>query len=213
MFRKILFIFTVLTFTSVYSYSQESCACSSTGCTASQSCPAGKSAVCVCGGGSCGSSCSITDELPNNNRSAVKLEDANAENIGGVLSSIYGVNVQFKSTVKDYKFSDSKGLNASSWNLLEELSQNGELSINNQKIDFWKGIRKTLLEGGDLKICFGGATPQKILNVVSFISGKKYSITSGDAESKITGQVTGNNLSEIIASLQKTGGVTISENN
>lgn len=214
MIRKIFFVLTILLFTSTYSYSQESCSCSSTagGCSASQSCPAGKSATCVCTSNGCSSSCSRGDVLPEGGGES-RVTNTNAGNLDNVLSYVSGLNIKFTPTNKNYKFSGLDNFKSSSSDLLDELAQNGEVSINGQKADFWKGVRKTLLEGGEFRLCFGGATANKILNTVSFISGKRYLITSGDANREITGQIKGNNLSEVLESLQKISGTTIVENN
>ena len=212
MFKKMFFVFVVMAFTSIYSYSQESCSCSSGNCSASQTCSEGK-AVCVCSAAGCSSSCSgnVTPEGGGESR----LQNADVKDIGRISSAIFGKDIQFKPTVKSYKFagSNAKFTTESDWNTLEELSKNGELLINGHKLDFWRGIRKTLIEGGEFKICSGGATAQRIINEISFISGKKFSIISGDADREITGQIAGNNLSEVIESLRKVSGVTIAEKN
>jgi hypothetical protein len=215
MVKKILFVLTILLFTSGYSYSQESCSCSSTegGCSASQSCPPGKSATCVCTSAGCSSSCSKTTEEVLVDEGVSRMANVKAGNIDNVLSYASGLNIKFTPANKNYKFSGLDISKTPSWVLLDELSQNGEVSINGQKVDFWKGVRKTLLEGGEFKLCSGGATANKVLNIVSFISGKRHLITSGDANAKITGQIEGNNLSEVLESLQKISGTTIAENN
>jgi hypothetical protein len=121
------------------------------------------------------------------------------------------MNVRFVPATKNFRLSEAKGLKTSLWDKLEILSQNGELTINGQKLDFWKSQKTTLLEGGEFKICSGGASAQSILNMLSFISGKNLIITSGDPYSKITGQIEGNNLTELLESLQKISGVTVSQ--
>jgi hypothetical protein len=212
--KKVFFVLSILLFTSVYSYSQESCSCSSTGggCSASQTCPAGKSAVCTCSVTGCSSSCQ-SDEPILDFGGTTNLETASVGEIGGIFSSISGMNVQFKPTNKNFRLFEATGSKSSLWSLLDDLSQNGELTINGQKLDFWKGMRKTLLEGGEFKICSGGSSVRRLLKIVSFISGKSYSITSGDANTQITGRIEGNNLTEVLENLQKAGGVTIAENN
>lgn len=213
MIRKLFFVLTILFFTSVHSYSQESCSCSSTagGCSASQSCPAGKSAVCSCSLTGCSSSCQSGGEVLPELEGTAKLETAPTREIGSILSSISGMNVRFVPATKNFRLSEAKGLKNSLWDRLEVLSQNGELTINGHKLDFWKSQKTTLLEGGEFKICSGGASAQRILNMLSFISGKNHVITSGDAYSKITGQIEGNNLNELLESLQKISGITVAQ--
>jgi hypothetical protein len=212
MIKKLLFVLTIMVFTSLYSYAQESCTCSSTagGCSASQTCPAGKSAVCTCSLTGCSSFCQREEPILDR-VSITKLGTATTGEIGGILSSISGMNVRFKPTIKGFRLSEAKRSKTSHWDLLEELSRNGELTINGQKLGFWKGMQKTLLEGGEFKICTGGASVQRILSMVSFISGKNYSISSGDANARITGQIEGNNLTEILEDLQKVGGITVAK--
>lgn len=201
MFKKLTFVFTFLVFTSLNLYAQESCGCSTSACSASQTCPAGKSAVCVCSASGCSSSC--VTEPP--------INDARAESISGVLSSAYGLNFQFQPTNKNYELSSAKISGLPIWELLEELSRNGEITINGQNLDFWKNMNKTLLGGGEFKICSGGASVQRILGVISFVSGKQFKITSGNAEAIIKGRIEGNNLTEVLNSLQKNGEVTVAE--
>lgn len=202
MFKKLAFVLTFLVFTSLNLYAQESCSCSTSSCSASQSCPAGKSAVCVCSATGCSSSCS---------GGAEQLPDGGPQSISSALSSDVALNFQFEPTNKNFTLTSSKISGIPTWDLLEELSQNGKLTINGQNLDFWKDMNKTLLNGGEFRICSGGASVQRILGVISFVSGKKYTITSGNAEAVIKGRIEGNSLPEVLKSLQEKGEVTVAE--
>lgn len=212
MIKKLFLVLFLFVITSLYTNAQESCSCSGNGCSASQTCPAGKSAVCVCSASGCSSSCQSGVDLPDAIPES-DLQNTKVDEFSRVLSSAFGKTIRF-TPAKDYKSPNfgSKQITSNNWEILENLSKNGKLTVNGHKIEFWKGIRKTLLEGGEFKICVGDASVLRVINEISFISGKRFTVLSGDVDKKLTGQIAGNNLYEVVESLRKVSGVTIAEN-
>ncbi len=195
---------------------QSSCSCSNATCSASQTCASGFTAVCTCSATGCSSHCAREGGILDFSESSIasKLQNESIENIGKVLSKNFGKFVTFKPTNSEFKFeySNSNSLTASHWDILEYLVKNGNLKINGHDLEFWKGYRQTLLKGGEFKLCVGSAPAQMVLNEISFITGRKYSISSGNPQTKIQGEIKGNSLGEILNNLSKQGQITIVEN-
>lgn len=213
MIKKLFVVVFLVLVANFYANAQGACSCTGSGCSASQTCPAGKPAVCVCSVTGCSSSCQ-SREIIQNGIPESDLQTTKVDEFSRVLSSVFGKTIRF-TPAKDYKSLKfgSKPITSNNWDVLENLSKNGDLSINGHKIEFWKNIRKTLLEGGEFKICVGDASALRVINEISFISGKRFSVLSGNTDKKITGQIAGNNLSEVIESFRKVSGVTITESN
>ena len=142
-----------------------------------------------------------------------KLSGESIKNFGKALSKAYGKSITFEPTNPKFKFEyvESNSLTASQWDVFEYLANNGDLKINNHDIEFWKGLRKTLLKGGEFSFCTSEAPAEMILAEISFIAGKKYSITSGDAKAKVSGAIKGNSLTEILENLSKASQTNITE--
>lgn len=198
---------------------QSSCSCSlPNGCSQSQTCPAGYIAVCTCSATGCSAQCVKEDRPPifdfSESSVASRLQNEPIENIGGFLSKTFGKIVTFEPTNSKFKFEySSSDLSTSThWGILEYLAKNGILKINGHNLEFWQGLRRTLLKGGEFTFCTGSATSEMILGEISFITGKKYSIVSGNPKGKIQGEIKGNSLNEILDNLSKAGQITITEN-
>lgn len=194
----------------------ESCTCTEVGhCSASQTCPDGYAAVCVCSATGCSSSCSkISGFMDLSEASLVKkLEKESVDKFGSVLSKAFKKVVTFKAGDPNFKFDfplthASKG---SHWDVLEYLAKNGDLLINGHDIDFWKGVRQNLQSGGGFKLCAGPVSASLVVDELSFISGVRYSIVAGDPQTKVTGPFTGNTVSDIVNSISEQGKVTIAQ--
>lgn len=197
---------------------QSTCKCEDSNGTAAASCPAGLVALCACSGASCNSRCvKPAPEAPKRldlNSLVMTLKNAAPGEIGSVLSRSLGKIVTFETSVKNFAFDypPSKVGASSHWDILEALAGKGNLSVSGHDIAFWKAQRDNLLRGGATTISTGGGTVQTVLNEISFVSGKRFSITSGNAAAAVTEPVKGNGLNELIQSLSKTGKVTIAEN-
>lgn len=214
--KKIIFTAAFLILGSLNLYAQESCGCSSAagGCSASQSCGAGYMAVCSCTSSGCVSYCQLRAEPVLQSSVIVsKLQKARTTDFGNVLSSLFRKTIVFKPNSKDFRFAfpESELNNTSHWDVLEYLSRNAELTVNGQSIEFWKNIREGFLSGGEIKLCAGSATPQEFLNEISFITGKNFSIVSGNGKAKVIGSLSASSLEELLQNLSNVGKITIKE--
>lgn len=220
-FILLFFVLTTGGISSTFAQSAElldasSCACSNSGCSASQSCPDGYIAVCTCSATGCSSSCSSSGFVAELSEKILSenLRNESVKNFGKILSKAFGKVVTFEPTDTKFQFtySGSDSLTASHWDILEYLAKNGNLKINGHNLDFWKGYRQTLLKGGEISFCTGNAPAELVLAEISFITGKKYSITSGNPKAKISGAIKGESLNEIILNLSRMAQITIVEN-
>lgn len=193
---------------------EASCTCTQMGhCSASQTCPDGYFAVCTCSATGCSSSCSKLSGFMDLSEASLvkKLQGDSVKNFGTVLSKAFKKVVAFEPNEPDFKFefSISKDSKGSHWDILEYLAKNGNLKINGHDLDFWNGVRQNLLSGGGFKLCAGPVPASLVVEELSFISGTRYSIVSGDPQTKVTGPFTGNSISDIINGIDEQGKVTI----
>ncbi|HEV7643159.1 MAG TPA: hypothetical protein VGO50_04385 [Pyrinomonadaceae bacterium] len=199
-------------------YAQSSCSCSlPNGCSASQSCPPKYLAICTCNPSGCSSSCQKETGggpilLGEGGRLANTLRTAASEKIGGILSRAYAVSVAFEPRQNfSFELQESKSAAPSDWDILEYLDGSGVLTINGQKLEFWKGIKDNFIGGGELTICVGGATVDTVLRQLAFVSGKQFSVTIGDSQTIVNGAIHGNGIKDFLETLGKMGHVTIIE--
>ncbi len=201
---------------------QESCNCSSEagGCTAGQSCSAGNIAVCSCTSSGCVSYCQAKGggELPEFSSYMPALQTRKASEYGNVLSSAFHKTIVFQPANPDFQISADKFnfTKANDWDVFGYLAANGKLTINGHDVKFWNEIRKSFsdnaVKGNEIKFCLGMATPQEYLNELSFITGKRFSVISGNATEKLINPISGSNLTELLQNLGKAGQITIKQN-
>jgi hypothetical protein len=197
---------------------QSTCKCEDSGNTATASCPAGLMALCACSTESCNSRCvKPSPPAPKNldiGAFVQTLKTTAPGEIGDVLSKSLGRVITFETPIKNFKFDypPSKTGSSTHWDVLEVLAAKGKLMVNGHDIEFWKAQRDNLLGGGEIIISTGGGTAQAILNEIFFITGKRFSITSGNANALIAEPVTGSGLGQVVQNLSKIGKVTIVEN-
>lgn len=197
-------------------FAQSSCSCSNSTCSASQSCPDGYIAVCSCAATGCSSVCNKEQpilDLVDENILDAKLRNESTKNLGEVLSKTLGKTITFSPADSKfrYEYSSSNSVTGSHWEILEYLANNGTLKINNHDIEFWKGLRHTLLKGGEFTFCTGNAPVEMLVGEISFITGRQYSIISNGTKTNISGAVSGKSLDELLGSLGKMSRTTIVE--
>ncbi len=220
-FTFTLLLATIFILSIANSFGQSTCDCSTYGvCSTSQTCPAGFIAVCTCTAASCGSSC---EKVPGDedNRQAFSgeldlkdLRAASAPEIGAVLSKTFNRRIEFIPNVKGFKFTQpAQKLDKNSyWDTLDYLSKHGKLKIDGLGMTYWNATRSSLLKGDDFKICTGGAPVSMILRRLSFLSGTKLTVISGDPNTIISKPLKGNGLSDLVAQLSEISGVSVVQN-
>ncbi len=210
--RAVAVLLAAVAFLTIPVYSQSnlpgpdtSCFCSVEGlCSASQTCPDGYFAICNCSATGCTSYCSrLAGAMDLSVESLTKKLQANpAEDLGSVLSKAFKRVVEFVPTSRNFKF-DLKPADrerASHWDILQYLAENGDLKINGRDINFWLGVRRNMANGGEINLCTGPVAVRLIVDELSFLSGKHYSIVSGDTETKINGPFKGT-MGEMLANI------------
>jgi len=180
-----------------------SCYCSDpdSGCTAKISCTNG-SAICICGGGGCSASCSsgFAGEFPDGKTLLDRLQTVNENEVVGVLTKAIGKTVSFKPYKENFRF-DYATQPESHWSILEYLSQNGDLKINEVDYKIWKRLRE-IVTSGKANFCTGNATIGTLVNELSFFAGKKYQV-AGNPNSKVNIEIKGLTVDGVIEALQK----------
>lgn len=218
MFKKFLLVIGLLFVGTICAQAQSTCRCTlDDGSHAAANCPAGYTAVCACSSTGCNSTCAKLAAAASPGLQAGTLlsllRTTAAGGISETLSKFYGRSVVFEPAAKNFTFDHPPAkTGASHWDVLDLLAAKGKLTINGQSLEFWETMRNNLLRGGEHTISTGGGTVQTILNEISFISGKRFSITSGNAAALVTEPIKGKGLTELIENLSKAAKVTISEN-
>lgn len=213
MLGKLILITCALLIANVGISAQDSCSCSNSVCSASQTCSGGKTAKCTCSATGCSSSCENTElqlEFTEPDfEKAVQAGDRKA--IRQYFAKTIGRTVDFVPTSSRSKVSyiRSKDGNASHWDALEFLEKNGDLKIDGHSLKFWTDIRDSFLNGGELTICTSRA--DVALREISFISGKRFSVISGDPKTKLDGEIRGEGVVGLLQSLKKAAKIEIVE--
>lgn len=198
-------------------YRPDSCSCTQNGvCSASQTCSSGQ-AVCICQATGCSSHCSGGGGDPRHSgitedEIAAVIAKKDPKALSLALSKVYGRIINFSPSDGSSQIPRPHSISASpvDWSLLEFLDKNGSLTINGHTLAFWQGMRQTLLNGGEFQICSSRA--DVVLNEISFISGKSFSIVAGDAKAKLDAPVQGNGLPEMLLNLSRAANVRIGVN-
>lgn len=180
------------------------CSCSdpSSRCTASITCSSGN-AICICSDSGCSSFCAagFAGEFPDGKTLLDRLQTVEESEIGSVLSKALGKTVSFKPYKENFRL-DYATQPESHWSILEYLSQNGDLKINNVDYKAWKKLRE-IITTGKANFCTGNATIGTLVNELSFFAGKKYQIVSGNSNSKVNIDIKGLTVDGVIEALQK----------
>jgi len=71
-------------------------------------------------------------------------------------------------------------------------------------------MRQTLLGGGQFQVCSTRA--DAVLNELSFISGKTFTVAAGEAQAKLDAPIRGSGLPELLLNLSRAANIRIVEN-
>lgn len=219
MLKRSLLIFGLLFVVSTFASAQTAeCKCSAPGDAghAKASCSAGSMALCTCSASACTSRCVTTT-----NDTAITFEAlpiveslriAKLSDFSAMLSKSIGRKIEFTAN-EGFKFDypATKISTSTHWDILDMIAPHGRLKIDGMTYDSWRSVRSNLQNGSEVIISTGGGNVQTLLNEISFISGKRYTITGGNASAVLTGQIKGKSIGELVQNLSTVGKVTISE--
>ncbi|MBL8182864.1 MAG: hypothetical protein JNL64_14785 [Blastocatellia bacterium] len=214
MYKHLLLIVTILFSTAAITTAQSgpSCSCSvQNRCSVSQTCNPGWNAVCECGATGCTSSCEkITEE---NNFSVIGFEAAlasgDSKTIQNYLRQASGRNVEFIATNAGTKLSLPRSTRDETtlWDAFALLSKNGRLRVGGQDFAHWIRVREMLNRGEEYTICSDQV--KSLLRHLEFVSGKRFTIVSGDVNSKLNGPVTGLGVNGVLETLKKVANIEV----
>lgn len=192
-----------------------SCSCSDkgAGCSTSASCPNG-SAVCVCSDSGCTSYCvnngGFAGEFPDNETLMSRLLSAKNKDIDAVLTKALGKQINFIPNKENFQIA-YVGQPKNHWDILEFLAENGELKINGMNISTLKKIRG-IFSADKVNLCTKNATVEALVNEIDFFTGNRYRVVSGNEKAKVTAELKGMNIEQMINAVQKSNQVQIKEN-
>lgn len=220
MLKRSLLIFGLLIAASAYAPAQTAeCQCSAPndGGNAKASCSAGTMALCSCSSAACTSRCvKIKNEAAKTfdaNSLVNALRNAKAADVSSTLTKAIGRNVEFTAD-GEFKFNypATKVSSSTHWDILDMIAPHGRLKVDGMNYDSWRSIRANLQNGSEVILSTGGGNVQTLLNEISFISGKRFTITGGTPNAVLSELISGKNINELIQSLSRAGKVTISDN-
>jgi hypothetical protein len=171
-------------------------------CSASISCANG-GAMCSCTEGGCNSYCATgaMGEFPDGKTLLGRLQAASENEISAILTKALGKKVSFTPYRENSKL-DYAIQPKSHWSILEYLSQNGDLKINGVDYSVWNTFRNTITAGKG-NFCVGNMTVERFVNEISFFSGKKYQVVSGNSNLKVDIPIKELTIDEVIETLQR----------
>ncbi|MGH9947646.1 MAG: hypothetical protein ACRD6X_10620 [Pyrinomonadaceae bacterium] len=199
---------------------QSSCNCEGYGCEVSQNCPEGYIAVCSCTAQGCTGKCKKAE--PENEFQEVSFKtgrmslmatllNGNEERISQEFSKLLGEKVIFKKAREAQISVIAQGNEFKSyWSVAEFLASVGTISVGGLPFDSLRSQREILLEGGLFKICAPKLSAKRILDEISFLTGKEFKVVAGDPRSNSSVPVQGNNLKEVLDSISNSRNIRIS---
>jgi hypothetical protein len=132
--------------------------------------------------------------------------------LNNALSKAYGKIINFEPN-EGFARTFRPGSISSSpfdWALFDFLDRNGTLTINGHGLSFWRDMRQSLLNGGSFQFC--SSRPDMILDEISFVSGKSFSIVAGDPSTKLVTPLKGSGVPELLLNLSRAANIRITEN-
>lgn len=215
-YKHTLFVLALVLLIGIISIqAQSSCTCQSESCSATQTCPKGYLAVCVCSQ-QCGSECQKAEEGESELYETggqgliIMLAGWDETAISREFTRVLGKQVDFvKSPELGSLAPEMRGFR-SYWEIAEYLSKNGTLTINRLPFEIWKHRREGLLSGQEFTICANDVPARTILGLINFLSGKDFTITAGDPRATSKSTIRGRGLEDVLRSLSDTRGVKIS---
>ncbi|HMT08838.1 MAG TPA: hypothetical protein PKA82_12605 [Pyrinomonadaceae bacterium] len=96
------------------------------------------------------------------------------------------------------------------WKAFSFLSQKGRLKVSGQDFSHWMNVRELLTRGDEYTICSDQAL--SVLRHLEFLTGKRFTVVSGDATVALRGPITGNGAAGILEMLKKVASIEITEN-
>jgi len=184
------------------------CSCSSSSCLARPSCPGSCFAVCSSEG--CFSGCleEGTGRAVLHERLTLQLANANSQQLSSELTRVSGREIAFKAFASDDTLNlDFKAVPL--WNVLEVLSRMGTVQIDGQDFQQLQGLRRALLRGEKINVCFCDAPAGHLLHWLSFISGLPLHVSSGNAQARVTITLKEVTLGDIIHAVSTHTGVQV----
>jgi len=135
------------------------------------------------------------------------MKSADAKTIRTYFARTIGKTVDFTPDSNKSTTAYAGKEKANYWEALEFLDEVGTLRIEGHELKFWKDIRDSFLGGGQLMI--SSERIDSVLNELSFLTGKSFSVVSGDRSAKLNETVSGNGLEDFLGNLQKAANIKI----
>ena len=137
-----------------------------------------------------------------------KLRASDASEYGAILSSALGKQITFTALDKNVQLGNL-GSPRTHWDILEYLSQNGELKINGRGMEEWQKIRNVF--AAEPGFCNKNVSVGTLLNELTFFTGRRFTVAAGNADAKLNFELKGLSLAEILAALESANQIVVNE--
>jgi hypothetical protein len=193
----------------LHSVLAETCSCSATdgSCSVSITCPGGCTAYCP--SGACRARCLNSFwETDFRQQVTLQMRGGSSRKLSTALARIIGKEIVVSPNKPDETYTfDFK--NASLWDVLETLSENGTVQIEGEDFGKLLRIRKAFLTGEKMSVCIRQAHVRRLIDQLASLSGLSIRTTSGNIDTLVTLSLNDVTLKEIVAEISAQTGVQI----
>jgi len=140
----------------------------------------------------------------------LKLVNKSSNEIVSALSHLTGNSIEFIPRKRQASFTiDIK--DDDMWNALDYFYERGKVRVNGVDWGKYREIRRGVLEGGQISVDFNNISVRDALGHLSFLSGLRFRVESGDAERLFSISLGNVTLGEVIAGISSQAGVRIEQ--
>lgn len=141
-------------------------------------------------------------------RVTLQINKGDSKEVASVLTSQTGKEIEFVPRKVDDRFTlDLKG--SPLFNALDILSKRGRITINGTDFSKFQKLRTLMLRDGKVSIDFNNVPVRDAVDKLSFLSGLRFRVVSGDAEANVSISAQDVTLNEIITRIMEQTGVKI----
>jgi hypothetical protein len=184
-----------------------SCVALDGSCSASVSCPKGCTAYCP--SGKCYAKCLDSFwETDFRQQVTLQMRGGSSRKLSAALARITSKEIVISPNKADEAYTfDFK--EASLWDVLEVLSENGKVQIAGEDFGKLLGIRKAFISGEKMSVCIHQASVRHLVDQLAILSGLSIRATSGNLDTLVTLTLKDVTLKEVVAEISEQTGVQI----
>lgn len=189
----------------------QTCSCKGpdASCEVSVTCRRGCGAICA-PNDACYAACGNFEADLLHVRVTLQINNGDSKEVSSSLSSQTGKEIEFiPRKVKDRFTLDLK--DSPLFTALDTLSRRGRITVNGTDFTKFQKLRTIMLRDGRVSISFNNITARDAVDKLSFLSGLRFRVVSGDVEAPVSLSLQNATLGEIITHISEQTGVKIEQ--